>query len=148
VTKEDPDRVVADAIWKIMQESKHAFWNPKRVISHIAETELFEERISWDTAAQALELIAYIHPDRMDKVTGSKSSYVVRPLPEGFTACRSTQHCAYHGWCHRCAPEFAAIMSAVNRAISDADVPDSYHGPLYSKIGRNLAPHLLSRSSD
>lgn len=27
-------------------------------------------------------------------------------------ACRTTQHCAYHGWCHRCDPERAGMDRA------------------------------------
>lgn len=33
------------------------------------------------------------------------------------TPCQTTQHCAYHGWCRRWAPEFATIMSAVNKVL-------------------------------
>ncbi|MFF6781405.1 hypothetical protein [Streptomyces sp. NPDC012510] len=32
-------------------------------------------------------------------------------------ACRTSQHCAYHGWCHRCDPERAGMDRAA-RLIS------------------------------
>lgn len=54
-------------------------------------------------------------------------------------ACRTTRHCADHGWCHRCDPDFAALMSAVNRAVHEADPDDTHRGELYSAVGRVLA---------
>lgn len=69
------------------------------------------------------------------------------PSPEergAFTACRGTQHCAYHGWCRRCAPKFAAVMSDLNKVIADAGVPDTYRGPLYHDIGEALMPYHLN----
>jgi hypothetical protein len=57
---------------------------------------------------------------------------------EGFAPCRTTQHCAYHGWCHRCDPAFAAVMSRVNVAIQRNDANDSHWGPLYEAVGQAL----------
>lgn len=53
-------------------------------------------------------------------------------------ACRSTQHCAYHGWCNRCDPEFAAVMSRVNSVIQHTDPTDSHWGPLYAALAVEL----------
>ncbi|THA29220.1 hypothetical protein E6R18_25275 [Streptomyces sp. A1277] len=51
-----------------------------------------------------------------------------------FQPCRTTRHCATHDWCHRCDPEFSAVMDRVNGAIQHTD-PDSQHwGPLYGAI--------------
>lgn len=52
--------------------------------------------------------------------------------------CRTTQHCAYHGWCHRCDPAFAAVMSAVNAAVQRTDSDESHWGPLYAAVGKAL----------
>jgi hypothetical protein len=49
--------------------------------------------------------------------------------------CRTTRHCADHGWCHRCAPDFAAVMSRVNVAIQRTDADEAHWGPLYSAVG-------------
>ncbi|MFI9154529.1 hypothetical protein [Streptomyces sp. NPDC053367] len=54
--------------------------------------------------------------------------------------CRTTQHCAYHGWCHRCDPAFAAVMSAVNRAVQRTDTDEAHWGPLYAAVGKALRP--------
>jgi hypothetical protein len=53
-------------------------------------------------------------------------------------ACRSTQHCAYHGWCHRCDPKFAALMSEINHIIQSASSDHHAWGPLYEQIGKVL----------
>lgn len=61
--------------------------------------------------------------------------------------CRTTQHCAYHGWCRRCAPGFAAIMSRVNVAIQRTAPDEGHWGPLYEAIGKalNNGDELLTR---
>lgn len=138
-------RTAADAVWAKMQDSVNQFWNPRRVISYVAELELFEERISWSVGAQVLALVHAEHEDRLEKITGSRASYAALPEAEGFKSCRSTQHCAYHGWCSRCAPQFGAIMGDVNRAISDTGTPDTFRGPLYHEIGKTLMPYLIDR---
>lgn len=52
-------------------------------------------------------------------------------------ACRTTQHCAYHGWCHRCDPRFAALMDEVNLIIQSVAEQHTW-GPLYEQIGKVL----------
>src|SRR5690242_457916 len=59
------------------------------------------------------------------------------------TACRTTQHCAYHGWCRRCDPAFAETMSRINTAIQRTDADDSHWGPLYEAVGKALRPAAL-----
>ncbi len=54
------------------------------------------------------------------------------------TPCRTTQHCAHHGWCHRCAPDFAATMTRVNIAIQRTDPVESHWGPLYEAVAGAL----------
>lgn len=54
-------------------------------------------------------------------------------------ACRTTRHCVDHGWCHRCDPQFAALMSAVNKAIHTADPDDTHRAELYYAVGQVLA---------
>lgn len=51
-------------------------------------------------------------------------------------ACRQTRHCADHGWCHRCDPALAALMSEVNHAIGAATKDDGLRGELYASIAR------------
>lgn len=53
-------------------------------------------------------------------------------------ACRTTQHCAYHGWCRRCDPRFAALMSEINHLLWKEGVDDSLRGPLYGRIAETL----------
>ena len=48
--------------------------------------------------------------------------------------CRQTRHCADHGWCHRCDPRFAALMSEINHIIQNTSMDDLTWGPLYAKI--------------
>lgn len=145
MTSKEQARAVADAVWAKMQDSSNDFWNPRRVIAYVAELEMFEEAISWNLGETALDIVYAEHPDRVEKVTGSRASYVALPEPKGFKPCRSTQHCAYHGWCQRCVPYFSAIMSDVNRAISDTGVDDTFRGPLYDKIAKVLLPYLFDR---
>jgi len=61
--------------------------------------------------------------------------------------CKTTQHCAHHGWCRRCDPDFAALMSRINVAIQRTDADDSHWGPLYEAIGRELRPTVLPDTS-
>jgi hypothetical protein len=53
-------------------------------------------------------------------------------------ACRTTRHCADHGFCRRCQPEFSAVMSQVNVAIQRTDPDETHWGPLYEAIGKVL----------
>lgn len=59
-------------------------------------------------------------------------------------ACRTTQHCAFHGWCRRCDPAFAAVMSRVNVAIQRTDADDTHWGPLYAAVAEALRPAAVS----
>lgn len=52
--------------------------------------------------------------------------------------CRTTQHCAYHGWCRRCDPRFSALMSEINHLIWKEGVDVQLRGPLYEEIGKIL----------
>lgn len=60
-------------------------------------------------------------------------------LRQQTTPCRTTQHCAYHGWCRRCAPHIAAVMSRINTAIQRTDTEASHWGPLYEAIAKAVA---------
>lgn len=48
--------------------------------------------------------------------------------------CRTTQHCAYHGWCRRCDPDFAATMGRINIAIKRSGIDTRKWAALYSAI--------------
>lgn len=52
--------------------------------------------------------------------------------------CRTTRHCADHGWCHRCDPALAALMSEVNRLVHEATTDSSVRSALYEQIGALL----------
>ena len=51
-----------------------------------------------------------------------------------FTACRSSQHCAVHGFCHRCAPHLADAGRHVVQALSSAGIADADQGRAYAEI--------------
>lgn len=53
-------------------------------------------------------------------------------------ACRTTQHCAYHGWCRRCDPHFAALMSEINHLLWKEGGDERLRGPLYGRIAETL----------
>lgn len=61
--------------------------------------------------------------------------------------CRQTRHCADHGWCHRCDPALAALMSEINHLIQSTVTDQSTWGPLYSEIGRLLHTGDPARSA-
>ncbi|MEV7034577.1 hypothetical protein AB0N99_30650 [Streptomyces sp. NPDC093272] len=66
-------------------------------------------------------------------------SLEIQPYPQTApNACRTTQHCAAHGWCRRCNPAFAATMSKVNIAVQRSGVGEEHWGPLYEAIGKAL----------
>lgn len=54
------------------------------------------------------------------------------------TPCKTMRHCADHGWCHRCEPRFAALMSEINHVIQHSGAQEEVWGPLYAEIGRIL----------
>lgn len=53
-------------------------------------------------------------------------------------ACRTTQHCAYHGWCHRCDGRFADLMSEINRVIQSSEAEPKTWGDLYGRVAEVL----------
>lgn len=68
-----------------------------------------------------------------------------QPYPqEAPSACRTTRHCAEHGFCHRCQPEFAETMGRVNAAIQHTDPTDAHWGPLYAAVAEALRPATVS----
>jgi hypothetical protein len=69
-------------------------------------------------------------------------------MTDAVPACRTTQHCAYHGWCNRCDPDFAALMDYVNIAIQDTGTDAQHWGPLYSAVGRALRGVVPSTPAD
>lgn len=60
------------------------------------------------------------------------------------TPCRTTQHCAYHGWCYRCDPDFYNQMRRINRAIQSSGADPSTWGYLYENIAKGLRPETRS----
>ena len=52
--------------------------------------------------------------------------------------CGQTRHCADHGWCRRCNPRFAALMSEINLIAQHACGSDEHWGELYGKIADAL----------
>lgn len=52
--------------------------------------------------------------------------------------CRTTQHCAYHGWCNRCDPALAKVMDSINAIIQRECTNQSEWGTLYEKISAIL----------
>lgn len=54
--------------------------------------------------------------------------------------CRTSQHCAYHGWCNRCDPALAEVMSEINAVIQRECTEHSRWGTLYKAIAAILHP--------
>ena len=52
--------------------------------------------------------------------------------------CRTTRHCADHGWCHRCDPALSALMSEINHLIQTTVADSEAWGHLYAEIARIL----------
>lgn len=52
--------------------------------------------------------------------------------------CKSTRHCVDHGWCHRCDPALAALMTEINKLIGDLAKDYEAHSRLYTEIARIL----------
>lgn len=48
--------------------------------------------------------------------------------------CRTTRHCAIHGFCRRCSPARAQLASAVNIAIQRNTTAEGDWGPLYTAV--------------
>ena len=54
------------------------------------------------------------------------------PPPGDGSACRSTQHCAAWGWCHRCDPRAGEAARFVVKAVSMMKVPGESAGGVYA----------------
>jgi hypothetical protein len=62
--------------------------------------------------------------------------------------CRTSQHCAAHGWCHRCRPEYRALTSALTTAISAAGISDvSKASETYAHLAAVFAPDEPGQST-
>ncbi|MFF2184603.1 hypothetical protein [Streptomyces sp. NPDC058155] len=59
--------------------------------------------------------------------------------PEPIRPCRTTQHCAHWGWCHRCAPALAKAARHVVKAISAAGIPVADSSAPYGQMTTVLA---------
>lgn len=54
-------------------------------------------------------------------------------------ACRTTRHCADHGWCRRCDPAFAAVMSRINEILQTTSLDSpTWAGWMYARIAEML----------
>ena len=54
--------------------------------------------------------------------------------------CRSTQHCAVHGFCHRCNPLLAEAAKYVVKALAAAEIPDADQGTVYARAMAAFVP--------
>lgn len=52
-------------------------------------------------------------------------------------ACRTTQHCATHGFCHRCAPHLAEVSGYLTKAIDAAGIT-SGSGRVYAALAATI----------
>ena len=48
--------------------------------------------------------------------------------------CRSTRHCATHGFCHRCTPDLTVASKYLVKAISAARIDDERKGAVYAQL--------------
>ncbi|MEU1497333.1 hypothetical protein [Streptomyces sp. NPDC005732] len=72
----------------------------------------------------------------------------ILPYPQDAPdACRTTRHCADHGFCRRCQPGLAAVMSRVNSAIQKTDETAEHWGPLYAAVGQALRGALVQSAT-
>ncbi|MDX2996389.1 hypothetical protein [Streptomyces scabiei] len=110
-----------------------------RLVAEHAETVAGSRMVSVDWLRSLaddpamLSLLA-VRPDEREADAAS----VVVPAADRAAPCRTTQHCAHHGFCHRCAPAFAAVMSRVNVAIQRTDPEEGHWGPLYEAVAKVL----------
>ncbi|MEW5658303.1 hypothetical protein ABGT92_23655 [Streptomyces cinereoruber] len=54
------------------------------------------------------------------------------------TACRSTQHCATHGFCHRCTPSLNDATQHLVKAISSAGIEYPASGSVYAALAATI----------
>jgi hypothetical protein len=54
------------------------------------------------------------------------------------TACRSTQHCATHGFCHRCAPQLADASRHLVKAMKAAGIEYPASSDLYAQLAATV----------
>ncbi|MEV4424017.1 hypothetical protein AB0K23_01310 [Streptomyces sp. NPDC049602] len=52
--------------------------------------------------------------------------------------CRTTQHCARHGFCHRCAPDLADASQHLVKAMTVARIDDEHTGALYAQLAAGV----------
>lgn len=84
-----------------------------------------------EARVEAMNVVA-----RFERMTAEK---ILTSMVDGpREACRTTQHCAYHGWCRRCDPHFAALMSEINHVLWKEGVAENLRGPLYGRIAETL----------
>lgn len=58
--------------------------------------------------------------------------------------CKTTQHCAVHNFCHRCAQNLTDASNLVVQAIPAAGVPDRMAGAVYAQIMKVLLEASLT----
>ena len=54
------------------------------------------------------------------------------------TACRTTRHCADHGFCHRCTPSLDDAVRHLVKAISAAGIDDERKGAVYAQLAATV----------
>ncbi|MDH6610264.1 hypothetical protein M2164_005899 [Streptomyces sp. SAI-208] len=57
--------------------------------------------------------------------------------------CRTTRHCADHGWCHRCAPHLATVSQHLVKAIKAAGIGDDKSGEMYAQLAAVFGQPLV-----
>lgn len=58
--------------------------------------------------------------------------------------CRTTQHCAVHGFCHRCDQKLTDASKLVVKAIPAAGIPDTAAGAAYATVMKVLMAYADS----
>lgn len=59
-------------------------------------------------------------------------------------SCGTTQHCAVHGFCHRCDPALSDAALLIVRALRNAGVPDAEQGAAYREMVATLRHETLA----
>lgn len=103
------------AVYEELRESGHAF--------------------AWATAYEASRVAGMLLADLGDVLNDRQSlPPTPQPTPAPTPPCRSTQHCAAWGWCHRCDPVAATVVPYIVKAVDAMGVRPDRAGSTYAAI--------------
>lgn len=115
-------------------------WSATATEAYTTLYQLYEElresghAYAWATAYEASGTAGMLLADLRELLNERTVPPTQEPTPEPKAPCRTTQHCAAWGWCHRCDHRASTVVPLIVKAVEAMGIPPASAGSTYAAI--------------